>query len=112
MNDSQLTDKDLRATLLRRLYRAYLEEGLYRGVVSKKSLGEDTGLEGIALDRNLEYLIERGYIRLHKIEDLVSITPDGVDRVEQRGGTAQERLIKLLERIERLLSELLQNHPR
>lgn len=109
MSESRMTDIELRAAVLRRLYRAYREEGLYRGVVSGKALGEELAVDGIALERNLEYLIERGQIRMHKIEDLVSITPDGVDCVEQRDGSPQERLICILERIERLLAGLLEN---
>ncbi|MEA2063152.1 MAG: hypothetical protein U9P14_05600 [Gemmatimonadota bacterium] len=104
------TDRDFRRSLLERLYRAYLEEGLYRGVIGKKYLSAEMEASNITLERNLEYLLDRGFIRMHKIEDLISITPDGIDWLEESvdapAGRASET-IQVLGRIEKLLEAIL-----
>ncbi len=100
-------DRTLRRALLARLYRAYLDEGLYRGVVPKKELSREFGAEGVVLERNLEYLLERKLIRMHKIEDLISITTEGIDWVENTSGSSSEQSVELLARIEKLLEKIL-----
>ncbi|OGF98394.1 MAG: hypothetical protein A2Z86_05540 [Candidatus Glassbacteria bacterium GWA2_58_10] len=100
-------DRGLRQSALESLYRAYLQEGLYRGVVSKKSLSAELGAEGAVLERNLEYLLDRGLIRMHKIEDLISITTEGVDWLETDTEAVPAGIISSLERIESLLKALL-----
>jgi len=101
-------DPVLRRAILDRLYQAYLEEGLYRGVVSKKKLAEQLQAEGVVLERNLEYLLERGLIRMHKIEDLISITTEGVDYLEEASGQVPStELQTYLARIEKLLADIL-----
>ncbi|MBN2290456.1 MAG: hypothetical protein JXQ83_14070 [Candidatus Glassbacteria bacterium] len=104
-NEVQENDRGLRSALLARLYRAYLEEGLYRGVIAKKELSRELGAQGVVLERNLEYLLERRLIRMHKIEDLISITTEGIDWVENRG--AADSSVALLGRIEKLLEKIL-----
>ena len=111
MNENAGTDIELRRKILDRLYRAYREEGLYRGVVSRKVLARELELSGVELERNLEYLLERGLIRMHKIEDLVSITPDGIDRAESRPDQGNERIADSLEKIGSLLEKLLHRLP-
>jgi len=100
-------DRGLRQAALECLYQAYLQEGLYRGVVSKKSLSAELGAEGAVLERNLEYLLDRGLIRMHKIEDLISITTEGVDWLETDTEAVPAGIISSLERIESLLKALL-----
>ena len=100
-------DRALRQAALESLYRAYLQEGLYRGVVSKKSLSAELGAAGADLERNLEYLLDRGLIRMHKIEDLISITTEGVDWLETDTEAVPAGIISSLERIEKLLEALL-----
>ena len=95
----------LRAKVMDRLYAAYRDEGLYRGVVSRKDIAAELGCENIALERNLEYLLDRGLIRMHKIEDLISISTQGIDYLEQGAGKdPASRIANSLERIEKLLS--------
>jgi hypothetical protein len=100
-------DRSLRQALLARLYQAYLDEGLYRGVVGKKELSGEFEAGGVVLERNLEYLLERKLIRMHKIEDLVSITTEGIDWVENSGGSGTGGSIEVLVRIEKLLEKIL-----
>ena len=100
-------DRSLRQALLARLYRAYLDEGLYRGVVGKKELSREFGAEGVMLERNLEYLLERRLIRMHKIEDLISITTEGIDWVENKSTAIADETLELLGRIEKLLEKIL-----
>ncbi|HLA40784.1 MAG TPA: hypothetical protein VJ417_12355 [Candidatus Glassbacteria bacterium] len=103
-----LDDPSLRRAILDSLYKAYLEEGLYRGVVSKKKLGKALGAAGVQLERNLEYLLERDLIRMHKIEDLISITTTGIDFLEKTTGQpGQDELQAWLARIEKLLADIL-----
>jgi DNA-binding MarR family transcriptional regulator len=107
VNQSPETDRVLREAVLNRLHRAWQEEGLYRGVASRKDLAADLDVHPQALERNLEYLLERGFIRMHKIEDLVSITPDGIDRVETGGGQAQAaRIEAVLIQLEQILQRI------
>lgn len=107
MNQSTENDCILREAVLKRLYRAWQEEGLYRGVASRKDLAEELEVQPQALERNLEYLLERGFIRMHKIEDLVSITPDGIDRVETDGVQNQAaRIEAVLIRLEEVLQRI------
>lgn len=105
----QTSDSELRREILARLYEAYRAEGLYRGVVAKKELGEQFGGGATAvLERNLEYLLDRGLIRMHKIEDLISISTTGIDCIES--GESQppgRRIEQALERIEKLLTNIL-----
>jgi hypothetical protein len=107
VNGTGQTDRVRREAILERLYRAYLEEGLYRGVASRKDLGREFGIEGPALERNLEYLQERGLIRMHKIEDLVSITTGGVDWMENPALREPDSSAETLARIEKLLEAIL-----
>ena len=100
-------DRALRRALLTRLYRAYLDEGLYRGVIPKKELAREFGAEGVVLERNLEYLLERKLIRMHKIEDLISITTEGIDWVENTSVSSPEQSVEILTRIEKLLEKIL-----
>ena len=100
-------DRTLRQALLTRLYRAYLDEGLYRGVVSKKELSNEFGAEGVVLERNLEYLLERDLIRMHKIEDLISISTEGIDWLESDSGLGSPESVEILARIEKLLGKIL-----
>jgi len=106
---SPADDRALRQAILTRLYAAWQAEGLYRGVISRKTLATELHLEGQALERNLEYLLERGLVRMHKIEDLVSITPDGIDRVESGAAAGvPERIEALLTRLEGILGRILE----
>ncbi len=100
-------DRDLRRSLLARLYQAYMDEGLYRGVVAKKELSREFGADGVVLERNLEYLLERKLIRMHKIEDLISITPEGIDWLEDTGRSGAGESAEILGRIEKLLEKIL-----
>lgn len=107
MNQSPESDRILRESILNRLYRAWQEEGLYRGVASRKDMAVELEVQPQALERNLEYLLERGFVRMHKIEDLVSITPDGIDRVET--GSVQNqaaRIEAVLVRLEQVLQRI------
>ena len=91
--------------VLTRLYDSYLSEGLYRGVVSLKELARELEIDSHILERNIEYLLERNLVRMHKVEDLVSITPDGIDRVETNEDTGSElKMLEILARIETILS--------
>ena len=76
-------DSSLRRLVMEKLYEAYRAEGLYRGVVPKKELGKQLSITGAELERNLEYLLDRELIRMHKIEDLISMTTNGIDAVER-----------------------------
>lgn len=107
MTKGTRSDRDLRSAILNRLYKQYIQEGLYRGVVSKKTLSEEFNAQGILLERNLEYLLERGFIRMHKIEDLVSITTEGIDWLETEGNTTGSEVVASLGRIEKLLAAVL-----
>ena len=107
MTKGTRSDRDLRSALLNRLYQQYIQEGLYRGVVSKKTLSEEFNAQGVLLERNLEYLLERGFIRMHKIEDLVSITTEGIDWLETGGNTAISEIVSSLGRVEKLLAAIL-----
>lgn len=107
MTKNTRSDRDLRSALLNRLYQQYIQEGLYRGVVSKKTLSEEFNAQGVLLERNLEYLLERGFIRMHKIEDLVSITTEGIDWLETGGNTAISEIVSSLGRVEKLLAAIL-----
>ncbi|MCE5270646.1 hypothetical protein LLH00_05120 [bacterium] len=109
MSETPMDDRALRNDILARLYAAWQAEGLYRGVLSRKALATELRLENQTLERNLEYLLERGLVRMHKIEDLVSITPDGIDRVETGGAPGgPERIEALLARLEKLLGRILE----
>ncbi|MEA1996529.1 MAG: hypothetical protein U9N45_02780 [Gemmatimonadota bacterium] len=108
MEEKGQKDRALRELILGRLYETYLEEGLYRGVVSKKSLLEEFKAKGVLLERNLEYILERGLIRMHKIEDLISITTEGIDWVEGGGSSLPPEVSSLIGRIERLLQAILE----
>ncbi len=104
----QTSDSDLRREILARLYEAYRRDGLYRGVVASKELGKQSGIPAAALERNLEYLLDRQLIRMHKIEDLISISTTGIDCIES--GESQppgRRIEQALERIEKLLTNIL-----
>ncbi len=104
----QASDSDLRGEMLVRLYEAYRAEGLYRGVVSRKELGKKLGVSTAVLERNLEYLLDRELIRMHKIEDLISISTAGIDCIESGGEEPPGRRIEqALERIEKLLTSIL-----
>ncbi len=107
MTKSTRSDRDLRSAILNRLYQQYIQEGLYRGVVSKKTLSEEFNAQGVLLERNLEYVLERGFIRMHKIEDLVSITTEGIDWLETGGNTAISEIVSSLGRVEKLLAAIL-----
>jgi len=111
MNEIPGSDRNLRQAVMQRLYRAFLEDGLYRGVVSKKSLAQELGTEGIVLERNLEYLLDRGVISMHKIEDLISITTKGIDWIEHSASASSTPLdeIDILKKIEKLLKSILEN---
>jgi len=108
MTEGKRNDRDLRTAILKRLYRQYIHEGLYRGVVSKNTLSEEFSAQGVLLERNLEYLLERGFIRMHKIEDLISITTQGVDWLEKETGTESSEVAASLGRIEKLLAAILE----
>jgi len=109
LEESRRKDPALRRAILEKLYEAYVEEGLYRGVLSKKKISEQLGAEGIVLDRNLEYLLERNLIRMHKIEDLLSITTTGVDYLEKpSSGPGSDEASSYLARIEKLLADILE----
>lgn len=107
MTKDTCSDRDLRNAVLSRLYQQYIQEGLYRGVVSKKILSEEFKAQGVLLERNLEYLLERGFIRMHKIEDLISITTKGIDWLETGGNAAGSEALASLGRIEKLLAAIL-----
>ena len=107
MTKSTRSDRDLRSAILNRLYQQYIQEGLYRGVVSKKTLSEEFNAQGVLLERNLEYVLERGFIRMHKIEDLISITTEGIDWLETGGNTAISEIVSSLGRVEKLLAAIL-----
>ncbi len=107
MTKSTRSDRDLRSAILNRLYQQYIQEGLYRGVVSKKTLSEEFNAQGVLLERNLEYVLERGFIRMHKIEDLISITTEGIDWLETGGNTAISEVVFSLGRVEKLLAAIL-----
>ena len=107
MTKSTRSDRDLRSAILNRLYQQYIQEGLYRGVVSKKTLSEEFNAQGVLLERNLEYVLERGFIRMHKIEDLISITTEGIDWLETGGNTAISEVVSSLGRVEKLLAAIL-----
>ncbi len=101
-------DSQLRGNILERLYDAYCQDGLYRGVVSKKELGKQLAVSVPVLERNLEYLLDRELIRMHKIEDLISISTSGIDTIESGHDEPQGiRVEKSLERIENLLTGIL-----
>jgi hypothetical protein len=91
-----------------RLYQAFLDEGLYRGVVSKKTFATEFKVEGVILERNLEYLLDRGLIRMHKIEDLISITTGGIDLLDTEESSPHSEVSASLFEIERLLSAILE----
>jgi hypothetical protein len=104
----QASDSQLRQDMLGRLYEAYRAEGIYRGVVAKKELGKQFGLSAAVLERNLEYLLDRELIRMHKIEDLISITTSGIDCIESGDDQPPGRRVEqALERIEKLLASIL-----
>ncbi len=107
MTKGTRSDRDLRSAILNRLYQQYIQEGLYRGVVSKKTLSEEFNAQGVLLERNLEYVLERGFIRMHKIEDLVSITTEGIDWLETGGNTDISEIVSSLGRVEKLLAAIL-----
>ena len=107
MTKGTRSDRDLRSTILNRLYQQYIQEGLYRGVVSKKTLSEEFNAQGVLLERNLEYLLERGFIRMHKIEDLISITTKGIDWLEAGANAGSSEVSASLGRIEKLLAAIL-----
>lgn len=108
VNGDQYSDRDLRSAILKRLYQQYIQEGLYRGVVSKKILSGEFDARGVLLERNLEYLLERGFIRMHKIEDLISITTEGIDWLEKGDNTGSREMVASLGRIEKLLTAILE----
>ena len=108
MAKGKTSDRDLRTSILERLYQQYMQEGLYRGVVSKKTLSEEFNAHGVLLERNLEYLFERGFIRMHKIEDLVSITTEGIDWLEEETNVKGLEVADTLSRIEELLAAILE----
>ena len=108
MHQKGKSDRQLREAILGRLYERFLEEGLYRGVVSKKTLSREFNAEGVLLERNLEYLLERGFIRMHKIEDLISITTEGIDWVETSDRSLTSELADSLGRIAKLLESILE----
>jgi len=108
MKKNKQSERDLRRAILERLYQQYLREGLYRGVVSKKTLSEEFNAEGVMLERNLEYLLERDFIRMHKIEDLISITTEGIDWMETGSNTTGSEIAASLGRIEKLLAAILE----
>lgn len=98
---------ELRRKVMENLYDAYRQDGLYRGVVGRKNLAAELQCENIALERNLEYLLDRGLIRMHKIEDLISISTQGIDYLEHgRVEDPASRIADSLERIEKLLAEV------
>ena len=103
------SDSDIRRAILDRLYEAFRTEGLYRGVVSKKVIGAECGAQGVVLERNLEYLLDLELIRMHKIEDLISISTRGIDYLEceQYRSPAQD-VTDSLARIENLLADILE----
>ena len=108
MAKGKSSDRDLRTSILKRLYQQYIQEGLYRGVVSKKTLSEEFNAQGVLLERNLEYMLERGFIRMHKIEDLVSITTEGIDWLEKEANAKSSKVAASLSRIEKLLAAILE----
>jgi hypothetical protein len=108
VNEKVRNERALREAVLKRLYLAFLEEGLYRGVVSKKDLSSEFKAEGVVLERNLEYLLEKGLIRMHKIEDLISITPEGIDLMETGEARGLSEVAASLARIEKLLRSILE----
>jgi len=108
VNEKVRNERALREAVLKRLYLAFLEEGLYRGVVSKKDLSSELKAKGIILERNLEYLLEKGLIRMHKIEDLISITPEGIDLMETGEARGLSEVAASLARIEKLLRSILE----
>ena len=108
MTKGKSSDRDLRNSILRRLYQQYIHEGLYRGVVSKKTLSEEFNAQGVLLERNLEYLLEQGFIRMHKIEDLISITTVGIDWLEKEANAKSSEVAASLGRIEKLLAAILE----
>ena len=112
MNEKVRNERALREAVLKRLYLAFLEEGLYRGVVSKKDLSSEFKAEGVVLERNLEYLLEKGLIRMHKIEDLISITPEGIDLMETGESRGLSEVAASLARIEKLLRSILETVKR
>ncbi len=112
MNEKVRNERALREAVLKRLYLAFLEEGLYRGVVSKKDLSSEFKAEGVVLERNLEYLLEKGLIRMHKIEDLISITPEGIDLMETGEARGLSEVAASLARIEKLLRSILETVKR
>ena len=100
-------DKKIREILLARLYSSYLSEGLYRGVISLKEIARELEIDSHTLERNIEYLLDRNLVRMHKIEDLVSISPDGVDWVESPAKQGSDsKVLESLERIEKLLEAI------
>ncbi|HUU30129.1 MAG TPA: hypothetical protein VM123_20180 [archaeon] len=101
------SDRALREAILNRLYQAFLEEGLYRGVVSKKTISLEFEAQGVLLERNLEYLLDRGFIRMHKIEDLISITTEGIDWIETGVSATRSGIAASLGSIEQLLQSIL-----
>jgi hypothetical protein len=104
----QPSDSQLRQDMLGRLYEAYRAEGLYRGVVAKKELGKELGVSAAVLERNLEYLLESELIRMHKIEDLISISTSGIDSIESGDNEPPGlKVEQALERIEKLLTRIL-----
>ncbi len=104
----QTSDSDLRREILEQLYEAYRKDGLYRGVVARKELSKQFGVPAPVLERNLEYLLDRELIRMHKIEDLISISTTGIDCIESEESEPPGRRIEqALERIEKLLTNIL-----
>ncbi len=101
-------DRLRRQQILEALYRAYRENGLYRAVVSRRELAEGLGLAPVELERNLDYLLDRGLVNLHRLEELVSITTAGIDRLESGGSAESSPLTESLGKIERLLERILE----
>ena len=105
----QASDSKLRREVLEHLYEAYRAEGLYRGVVASKELAKQLGIPAAVLERNLEYLLECELIRMHKIEDLISISTTGIDCIESdESEPPGHRIEQALERIEKLLTGILE----
>ena len=102
-------DRELRRRIMDRLYEAWRAEGLYRGVVGRRDLAAELDAVGVELERNLEYLQDMGLVRMHKIEDLLSITTAGIDYLESGGSGGDPAMLALesLGRIEDLLGRIL-----